>query len=153
MEIAAGEFCPQNEPNSMLEINELFGDITDAANAQVALVSNFAERIFDWKNFKYKRFNNFLKALDSSGMVSEMIKQHHSAQQRKSRATKKLGDLWLHYPELQEILSESSGNEKWMRLTTIANQISRDPARAKRCLNPAYVNRLTRLNHKSKANK
>jgi hypothetical protein len=40
-----------------------------------------------------------------------------------------------------------------MRLTAIANQTSRDPGLAKRCLNLAYVNRLTKLNRKSKANK
>jgi len=101
----------------------------------------------------YKRHNDFLKAIDSSGRVREMIKQHHTPQQRKTRATKKLGNLWQHYPEHQEILSDSSESEKWMRLTAIANQTSRDPGLAKRCLNLAYVNRLTKLNPKSKANK
>jgi len=62
----------------------------------------------DRKKLIYKRFNDFLKALDSSGRVSEMINQHHCLQQRKIWATKKLGDLWLHYPELQEILRVSS---------------------------------------------
>jgi len=153
VEIAARELPPQSQANFMLEIYDLFGDISDAANAQVAWLSNFAERNLDWKKLKYKRYRDFLKALDSSSRVREMIKQHHSAQQRKTRATKKLGDLWQHYPELQEILSDSSGSEKWMRLTAIANQTSRDPGLAKRCLNRAYVNRLTKLNRKSKANK
>ena len=153
MEIAARELSPQNQANFMLEIYDLFGDITDAANAQVAWLSNFAERNLDWKKLKYKRYNDFLKALDRSGRVREMIKQHHSAQQRKARATKKLGDLWQHYPELQEILGDSNGSEKWLRLAAIANQTSRDPELAKRCLNRAYVNRLTKLNRKSKANK
>jgi len=40
-----------------------------------------------------------------------------------------------------------------MRLTGIASQTSRDPGLAKKCLNHAYVNRLTKLNRKSKANK
>jgi hypothetical protein len=40
-----------------------------------------------------------------------------------------------------------------MRLTVIANQTSRDPGLAKRCLNLAYVNSLTKLNRKLKANK
>jgi len=137
----------------MLEIYDLFGDITDAANAQVAWLSNFAERTLDWKKLKYKRYNDFLKALDSSGRDREMIKQHHTAQQRKTRATKKLGNLCQQNPELQEILSDSSGSEKWMRLTAIANQTSRDPGLVKRCLNLAYVNRLPKLNCKSNANK
>jgi hypothetical protein len=137
----------------MLEIYDLFGDITDAINTQVTWLSNFVERNLDWKKLKYKRYNEFLKAFDSSGRVREMIKQHHTAQQRKARATKKLGDLWQHYPELQEILSNSSGSEKWMRLTAIANHTSRDPGLAKRYLNLAYVNHLTKLNRKSKVNK
>jgi hypothetical protein len=33
----------------MLEMYELFGDITDTVNAQVTWLSNFAERILDWK--------------------------------------------------------------------------------------------------------
>jgi hypothetical protein len=40
-----------------------------------------------------------------------------------------------------------------MRLTAIINQTSRDPGLAKRSLNLAYVNSLTKLNRKSKANK
>jgi hypothetical protein len=151
VEIAARDLAPQSQANFMLEIWDLFGDITDAGNAQVAWLSNFAERNLDWKKLKYKRYNDFLKALDSSGRVREIIKQHHTAQQRKARATKKLGDLWQHYPELQEILSDSRGSEKWMRLTAITNQTSRDPGLAKRCLNLAYVNRLTKLNPESKA--
>jgi hypothetical protein len=137
----------------MLEIYDDFGDITDAANAQVTWLSNFAERNNDWKKLKYKRYNDFLKAPEGSGRVWEMIMQHHTAQQRKTEATKKLGNLWQHYPELQEILSDCSGSEKWMRLTVITNETSRDLGLAKRCINLPYVNRLTKLNHKSKANK
>jgi len=40
-----------------------------------------------------------------------------------------------------------------MRLTMIANQTSRDPGLVKRCLTCAYLNRLTKLNQLSKANK
>jgi len=153
VEIAARELAPQSQANFMPEIYDLFGDITDAANAQVAWLSNFAERNLHWKKLKYKRYDDCLKALDSSGRVREMIKRHHTAQQRKTRSTKKLGNLWQHSPELQEILSNSSGSEKWMQLTAIANQTSRDPGLAKRCLNLTYVNRLIKLNRKSKANK
>lgn len=105
----------------MLQIYNLFGDIANAANAQVAWVSNFEEGNLDCKKLTYERYNYFLKALDSSSRVREMIMQHHSGQQRKTRATKKLGDLWQHDPEIQEILIDSSGSEMWMRLTTIDN--------------------------------
>jgi hypothetical protein len=115
IEIAARELSPQNQTNFMVEIYDLLGDLTDATNAMFAWLSNFAERILDWKMLIYKPYNDFLKALDSSARVREMIKQHHSGQQRKTQATKKLGDLWQHYPELQEILSDSSRSEKWMR--------------------------------------
>jgi hypothetical protein len=56
-----------------------------------------------------------------------MLKQHHTAHQRKTRATKMLGDLWQYYPELQGILTDSSGSEKWMGLTVIAIQTSMYP--------------------------
>jgi hypothetical protein len=137
----------------MLEMYDLFGDITDTANAQVTWLSNFAERILDWKKLKYQQYNDFLKALKSSSRVREVIKQHHSEQQRKIQEMKKLGDLWQHSPKHQGILSDSSGGESWMRLTAITNQTSRDPGLVKRSLNGTYVNRLTELNLKSKASK
>ena len=40
-----------------------------------------------------------------------------------------------------------------MRLTAIANQTSRHPGIAKRCLNRAYFDHLTKLNGMSKANR
>jgi hypothetical protein len=40
-----------------------------------------------------------------------MIKPHHSAQQTKTWAIKELGDLWQHYTNLQEILSDCSQSE------------------------------------------
>jgi len=49
----------------MLEIDDLFGDITNAANAQDALLANFMERNLDWKKLKYMQYNDFLKALDN----------------------------------------------------------------------------------------
>jgi len=55
VEIAAQELSPQNKVNFILKIFNLFGDITDAANAQVAWLSNFAERNLHWKKLKYKR--------------------------------------------------------------------------------------------------
>ena len=153
MEIAAQELPPQSQANFKLELHDLFSESTNAADAQVAWLSNFAGSNLDLKKLKYQRYNNFLYVLDHTSMVREMIKQHHSAQQRKLQATKKLGDLWQLYPELQEILSDSCGCVKWKRSTAIANWTSRDPGLTKRCPNHAYVNCLTKLNRKSKVNK
>jgi hypothetical protein len=94
MEIATRELSPQNQAKFILKIYDFFGNIIDAGNTQVAWLSHFAERNIDWEMLNYKRYNDFLKALDSSGRVREMIMLHHSAQQRTTRATKKLGDLW-----------------------------------------------------------
>jgi len=58
----------------MIEIYDLFGDITSTTDTQVTWLSNFMERNLDWKKSKYKRYDDFLKALDSSGRVSEIIK-------------------------------------------------------------------------------
>jgi hypothetical protein len=128
--------------NVMLQIYNLSGEITDAANAQVTWLSNFAERNLDCKMLKYKRYNGFLNALDSAGRVREMLSEHHSAQQRKTRARKKLGDLWQHHLELQEILNDTSERGELIRLTTMDNQISRDSRLVKRCLNCASINRI-----------
>jgi hypothetical protein len=77
----------------MLEIDDIFADITDATNTLGAWLSNSAVRNLDRKKLKNMGYNDFLKALDSSGRVREMIKQHHTAQQRKIQTTKKLGNL------------------------------------------------------------
>jgi hypothetical protein len=73
VEIAARELSPQNQAYFILEIYDPFGDITAANNAQVAWLSSFPQRNLDWKMFKYKRYNYFLKALDSSGKVRVLI--------------------------------------------------------------------------------
>jgi len=153
MEIAAGELPPQSQSNFRLKIYNLFAEITDDAIAQVTWRLNLAARDLDSKQFQYKQYSDFFKALDISGRLRKMIKQHHSAQQRKTQATKKLGDLWQHYHEIHEIWSDSRGSENSMRLTVIANQPSRDLGLGNRCLNRAYLNHLTKPNQKLKANK
>jgi hypothetical protein len=74
--------------NFVLEIYHLFGAFTKAANAQVTWPSNFPPRILDRKKLKYKEYNDFLKGLDSSCRVREVINQHMSAQQKKTQAMK-----------------------------------------------------------------
>jgi hypothetical protein len=117
VEIAAQELSPHIHANSMFQSYDLVGDITSGANTQVAWLSNFAENNLDWKKLKDTQHNNFLKAINSSGRVREMIKQHHSAKQRKTWATKKFGDLWQLDSNLKETLSDSSENMNCMRLT------------------------------------
>jgi len=82
-----------------------------------------------------------------------MIQQCHTAQQRKTCATKKLEELWQHYPELQEDPSDSNGSQMWKQLTAIASQSSRDHKLAMRCLNSPYVDCLGKLNQESNGNK
>jgi len=36
-------------------------------------VSNFVERILNWKQLKYEQYNDFLEALDSSGRAQQII--------------------------------------------------------------------------------
>lgn len=78
----------------MLHIYDRFSDITDAANAQVGWLSNFAEGNLNWKKLKYECYYDFLKALDSCRRFGVMIEQYQSAQRRKTQATQKLGNLW-----------------------------------------------------------
>jgi hypothetical protein len=98
VEIAARGLSPQSQENIMLQIYDLFGDISNTANSLVVRLSNITERNLDWKMMKYKPYHDFLQSVDSSGGAREIMNQYHSAQQRKIRATKKLGDLWQHYP-------------------------------------------------------
>lgn len=51
----------------------MFVLITDSAHAQVAWLSDFTERNFDWKKLKYLRYNAFHKAVDNSGRLPVMI--------------------------------------------------------------------------------
>jgi len=111
VQITACEVSPRSKTYIVLQIYDLFGDITDTANTQVVSLSNFVGRNIDWMTLKYKWYHDFPNAVDSSGRVPEMIKQHHTAQQRKTRAMKKLGDRWQYYPRLQEILDDSIESE------------------------------------------
>jgi hypothetical protein len=38
---------------------------------------------------------------------------------------KKLGDIWQHYANLEAIVAESNGSEKYLKLDEITNQTSR----------------------------
>lgn len=137
----------------MLQIHDLFLNITDAVTIEVALLSNFADRNIDWKNFKHEQYNNFLKALDCSGRVREIIKLHHSTQQRKTQATKMQGDHWQNNPKIHEFLRDFSGTEQWLHSTVITIETSTDSKLVKRCLNFTYVNCIMWLKGKLKANK
>jgi hypothetical protein len=55
VEIAAWELAAQNQPNFMLKVCDLCGQIPDAVNAQVAWLSNVPKRIHDLKKLKFKQ--------------------------------------------------------------------------------------------------
>jgi hypothetical protein len=46
------------------QIYDLFGNIINVANAEVAWLSNLAERNRVWKQLQYTRYNDFIKALE-----------------------------------------------------------------------------------------
>jgi len=115
VEIGAWECSPQSHTNFLNKLHDLFGNINDGANTQVTRLLNFAEGDVDCKLLKYNRYSIFLEALNTSSSVMAMIKLHHSAQQRETWAMKMLGDLWQDYPELQEILSDSSASDMRLR--------------------------------------
>jgi hypothetical protein len=87
MVISPVDLPPQSQSNFMLQIDDLFGGLTDAANAQVTWLSNIAEMNLDWRKLEYNRSSYFLKALDRSGRVREMMTRYHSAQQRMTQVT------------------------------------------------------------------
>jgi hypothetical protein len=98
----------------MYKIYDLFGNITDPINAQVAWLSNIALRNLDWMKLRYKRYRDFRKTLDCSGRLRKIIQQHDSAQQRTTPASNKQRDLWQQYPELLEIRTGCRRIEKWI---------------------------------------
>jgi len=149
VEISPLELDRPSPANFMLVIYDLIGDISNAAFAQVAWLSKFIERNLGWKTLKYMLYNDFLKALDSSGREREIIKHHHSAQLRNTQAMKKLGDLCQLYPELQEIVSDTSGSENWIWSTAITNWTSRHLDLLMWCFNRVFINILSKLNLKS----
>jgi hypothetical protein len=132
----------------MIGIYELLGDMHDVANAQVARLSEFEERNGFWRKLGFKEYADYQQHIDCSGRVREMIREHNISQEKKERATKRLGGKWHNSPELLEILNDSHGCEKWMRLSALAEVTEHDPELAKQCLNRAYVDRVTKLDRK-----
>jgi len=110
--IATWMLSTQSHVNIMLRICDQFGDITDAANTHVAWLSYVLGRSLHWKKLKYMGYNNFLKAVDSSSCVIQMIKQHHSVQSRETPAIKQLRNCCQHYLELPQIFSDSSRSDE-----------------------------------------
>ncbi|KAF8251479.1 hypothetical protein K440DRAFT_637444 [Wilcoxina mikolae CBS 423.85] len=140
--ITVKELTPQDQLKFIHGIYELFSDIHEVSNAQVAWLSKFQENNAGWRELGYKRYYDYLWTIDSSGRVREMVKQHNTTQKNKDHATKKLGDYWQQSSELLKILNERDGSEKWLRLTTLATRTAQDPELAKWYLNYAYISRI-----------
>ncbi|KAF8242950.1 hypothetical protein K440DRAFT_638118 [Wilcoxina mikolae CBS 423.85] len=87
-EITMKELTQQDQWKFMHGIYDLFTDIYEVSNTQVAWLSN-------------------------SGQVREMVKQLNTVQKNKDHTTKKLGDNWQQSPELFEILNEGDGIILW----------------------------------------
>ncbi|KAF8243729.1 hypothetical protein K440DRAFT_636810 [Wilcoxina mikolae CBS 423.85] len=98
----------------------------------------------------YELYYDYLRTIDSSGRIREMVKQLNTVQNNKDRATKTLGEYWQQSSKVLEILNEGDGSEKLLRLTALATRTAKDPELAKRCLNYAYVSRIIKLGRKSK---
>ncbi|KAF8243943.1 hypothetical protein K440DRAFT_611128 [Wilcoxina mikolae CBS 423.85] len=75
-----------------------------------------------------------------------------TTQHPKERAMEKVNRNWHGSPELIEILSESDGTTKWVQLSALAHITPNNAELAKKCLNCAYVGRLTGPGH-SQVNK
>jgi len=137
----------------MLIIYVFFHNYADACNAQVALLLIFTEWNQEWKKLKYKWYNECLEVLDRSGIVKEIVEQHHSDPKCRTIASKSVEALWQWYPELKTILGSSLGSEMWLWITSILSGTTRDSQLTKWFLNCTYVNHLTKRNWNSKANR
>ncbi|KAF8241920.1 hypothetical protein K440DRAFT_640836 [Wilcoxina mikolae CBS 423.85] len=153
VQITVKELTPQDQSKFMHSVYELLADINEVSNVQVIWLSKFEENNAGSRDLDYKRYYDYLRTIDSSGQVREMAKQHNTAQRNKDHAMKQLGDYCQQSSELMEILNEGDGSEKWLLLTALATQTSKDPELAKRCLNYAYVSHIIKLGGKSKPNR
>ncbi|KAF8248754.1 hypothetical protein K440DRAFT_641857 [Wilcoxina mikolae CBS 423.85] len=72
-------------------------------------LSKFEEVNAGWGELGYKRYYDYLRTIDSSGWVREMVKQHNTTQKNKDCVTKKLKDYWQQSPKLLELLNKDNG--------------------------------------------
>ncbi|KAF8253227.1 hypothetical protein K440DRAFT_643209 [Wilcoxina mikolae CBS 423.85] len=114
VEITMKERTLQDQSKLMHGVYELFAHIHEVSNVQVAWLSEFEKNNTGWRELGHKRYYDYLRTIDSSGRIREMVKQHNTTQNNKDRVTKKLGDYWQQSPELLEILNEGDGSEKWL---------------------------------------
>ncbi|KAF8241290.1 hypothetical protein K440DRAFT_644710 [Wilcoxina mikolae CBS 423.85] len=110
-------------------------DLIPVSNAQVAWLSMFGEGNAGWRELGYKTHYDYLRTIDSSGRVREMVKQHSTALKNKDHVTKILGNNRQQYHELLKILNEGDSSEKWLKETALAIRTDKDPKLAKQCLN------------------
>ncbi|KAF8241345.1 hypothetical protein K440DRAFT_644067 [Wilcoxina mikolae CBS 423.85] len=136
VEIAEREMTPQDQSKFMHGVYGLFTDIHEVSNGKVAWLSEFEENNAGWRELGYKRYYDYLRTIDSYGLVREMVKQHNTAQKNMDCATKKLGDYWQQCAKLLEILNDGDGN----------------PELAKGCLNYAVFSRIIKLGRTFKVN-
>jgi hypothetical protein len=114
MDITDQKLSLPKQANCMLKIYALFGDISDATHTKVTCISRFTKTNIDWKKLQYMKYNDFVMDLHCFSTVMDIVAPHQSTQQREIWATKKPEDFWPHNPELQEILTNSRGNEQWI---------------------------------------
>ncbi|KAF8244847.1 hypothetical protein K440DRAFT_635736 [Wilcoxina mikolae CBS 423.85] len=110
VEITVNKLSPQDQWKFMYSIYELFADIHEVSNSQVEWLSEFEANNAGWRELGYKRYYDYLRTIDSSGQVREMVKQHNTVQRNQDHAMKTLRDYWQQSPELLEILNEGDGN-------------------------------------------
>ncbi|KAF8247561.1 hypothetical protein K440DRAFT_643633 [Wilcoxina mikolae CBS 423.85] len=84
------------------------------SNTHVVWLSELLDNNAGWRELGYKRYYDYLRIIDSSGWVREMIKQYNTMQKNMDCATKNLGEYWQHSPKLLEILNEGNSSEKWL---------------------------------------
>ncbi|KAF8539861.1 hypothetical protein BDD12DRAFT_881578 [Trichophaea hybrida] len=109
VQIAVRELTSQDQSKFMHGVYERIADIPEVSNAQVAWLSKFEENNAGWRELGNLRYYDYLRIIDSSGWVREMVKQHNT------------------HPELLEILNKGDGSEKWLRLTALATRTAKDP--------------------------
>ncbi|KAF8241917.1 hypothetical protein K440DRAFT_640833 [Wilcoxina mikolae CBS 423.85] len=94
VEIAVKELTLQDQLKFMHGVYELFADIHEFSNVQVAWLSKFQEDNAGWRELGFKRYYDYLRTIDSSGRVREMVNRWYtSADFKKAKALLEKGCL------------------------------------------------------------
>ena len=148
-----GHLTARQLADFMSAFYEAMSDHQDASQEQVAWLSDEERKTDHWRKLGYAEYDDYLAAIDPYGKARAMIKMHSQTVRRKTTAICTVRECWAGSPELQELVTASEGEGKWMSLAGLAKATDGAPEVAKHCLNQAILTRLRSAKTKRGATK